>query len=154
MRGSWNGVLETGWLVEWLPDVSVARSAARANSAACRPKARTSSGGRTFRTSAEQDAGDRTREHQVSDLGDDRDRGEPRVDVLAEGPVPLTGFDRDAEPLEETGRQRSNRGFGVGGLPVDQLTGEQDREVRVGRKDGDLAFNDGCDDGFRRGVLR
>src|SRR5262245_21085905 len=78
----------------------------------------------TLGSAAEEDAGDRTGEYQVSDLGDDGDGGKPRIDRGTEGSVALPGFDRDAESLEETGRQGSNRRLGVGGFPVDKLPGQ------------------------------
>jgi hypothetical protein len=139
-------------VVDWLPDVSWSRSAARENAAAWRPKATTSSLV-SLGTATEEYAGDRAGEHEVSNLRDHRNGRKARIHVLAEDPFVLAFFDRGAESFEEPGRKGPDRWFGVGCFPVDQFAGEEDRKVRVGGEDRDLALHDCRDDVFGCGVF-
>jgi hypothetical protein len=107
-------------------------------------------GCRTLGAATEKDAGDRAGKNQVPDLRDNRDGGKTRVDVGGEPACPLTLFDRESEPLEESGRQRANSRLGVCRFPVDQLPSEENRQMRIGGEYRDLAFDDGRNDCFWR----
>lgn len=103
---------------------------------------------RPLRPAPQKDSSDWAGEGEVSDLGDNRDRGKARVDVLAEDPFVLAGFDGCAKSLEKTGREGSDRRFGMSRFPVDQLAGQQKREMRIRRQDSHLALDDRRDDVF------
>ena len=109
-------------------------------------------GRRTVQPALEEHARDRAREHQVGHLGDHGDGRETRVHAEIESSGALSFLDRLPEPLEEAGGEVPDRRFRVCRLPVDQFSREQEREVGVGREDGDLALDDAGDDvlWFRR----
>jgi hypothetical protein len=101
-----------------------------------------------------EDAGNGAGQDQVSNLGDDGNGGKAGVDVCVEAAVGLARFDRPAEPFEQTAGQGAYGWLGVCRFPVDQLSCEKEREVRIRSKDRDLARHDRRDNGFRHGIPR
>ena len=105
--------------------------------------------GRSFRAPAEEDARDRTGEDEISDLGDNGDRGKPGVHSSVEHSPFLAALDRRSESLEEPCGERANGRLGVGRLPIDQFACEEYGEMGIGGEHRDLTLNDGVYNIFR-----
>ncbi len=97
--------------------------------------------GRPLRAPTEEDARYRTGEDEISDLGDNGDRGKPGVHMRVERAPFLAALNRGSESLEESCGKRANGRFGVGRLPIDQFSCEEYGEMRIGGEHRDLTLN-------------
>ena len=110
--------------------------------------------GGPLRSASEKDSRDRAGEHEVSDLCDDGYGSKSGVHVGTEDTLFLAAFDCRSESFEKARGQGANRRFGVGGFPVDELPGQQDREVGISGEDRNLTLDYGPYYVFRAGLWR
>ena len=100
---------------------------------------------RTLRSSTEEDSSDRAGENEITDLCHHGDRSEARVYRLAENALLLSFLDGSSKPFEKSGGKRPDRGFSVRRLPIDELPGHEEGEVRIRREHRYLTFHDRAD---------